>query len=128
MKTTLPGIFEKAFPGLFDSENNHGKAKHTGLSDDFFFQLAQNTRDIIFHAQLIPEFKFDYVSPSCYTLTGYTPEEFYADHQLMNKITHPDIALRDLHPVVQGRARHRAAPRTTGASSATGVSTPVRPT
>jgi PAS domain S-box-containing protein len=92
MKTTLPGIFEKAFPGLFDSENNHGKAKTTGLRDDFFFQLAQNTRDIIFHAQLIPEFKFDYVSPSCYTLTGYTPEEFYADHQLMKKITHPDDA------------------------------------
>jgi PAS domain S-box-containing protein len=92
MKTTLPGIFERAFPGLFVPDNNHGKAKHAGLSDDFFFQLAQNTRDIIFHAQLIPEFKFDYVSPSCYTLTGYTPEEFYADHQLMNKITHPDDA------------------------------------
>jgi PAS domain S-box-containing protein len=63
------------------------------LSEDFFFQLAQNTRDIIFHARVTPEFKFDYVSPSCFTITGYTPEEFYADPRLAQKCWHPDDAI-----------------------------------
>ncbi|MBN2808960.1 MAG: PAS domain S-box protein [Deltaproteobacteria bacterium] len=33
-----------------------------------------------------PEGKFIHVSPSCLELTGYFPEEFYNDHQLMDRL------------------------------------------
>jgi len=58
--------------------------------EDFFEIIAENVRDIILHAQLIPELSFDYVSPSCTHITGYTPEEFYADPYLPKKITLPE--------------------------------------
>ena len=31
-----------------------------------------------------------YVSPSCEQISGYTPAEFYADPQLLNRIVHPE--------------------------------------
>jgi PAS domain S-box-containing protein len=33
---------------------------------------------------------FRYVSPSCEEFTGYTPQDFYADPELMNRIIHPE--------------------------------------
>jgi PAS domain S-box-containing protein len=91
MKNTLPEFLEKAISGIFESDNGgKGKEAHTGLDDDFFFNIAQNANDIIFHAQLVPEIKFDYVSPSCLAITGYTPEEFYADPLLAKKCWHPE--------------------------------------
>jgi PAS domain S-box-containing protein len=37
-----------------------------------------------------PSLKFVYVSPSCERITGYTPEEFYKDPTLMDRLLHPD--------------------------------------
>ncbi|MHB8104706.1 MAG: PAS domain S-box protein, partial [Dehalococcoidales bacterium] len=59
-------------------------------NDEFFHLLAENARDIIFQASVAPEFKFDYVSPSCTHITGYTPEEFYADPLLAKKCIPPE--------------------------------------
>lgn len=39
---------------------------------------------------MTPEGDFSYVSPSCERISGYTPEEFISDPDLMNRITHPD--------------------------------------
>ena len=89
MKNTIPGILEKAFPGIFESDNN-AKSKRRGLNEDFFDRIAQNASDMIMHCQLLPEYKFDYVSPSCIPITGYTPEEFYADPYLARKCWYPD--------------------------------------
>ena len=39
-----------------------------------------------------------YVSPSCEAISGYTPEEFYADPLLLRQMVHPDdLALFDEH-------------------------------
>ena len=38
----------------------------------------------------MPQPGFDYVSPAATALTGYTPEEFYADPNLIFNIAHPD--------------------------------------
>lgn len=37
--------------------------------------------------------EFVYVSPSCKRITGYLPDDFYADSKLMYKIIHPDDKL-----------------------------------
>ena len=58
--------------------------------------LAENSIDVIFSLQLLPEQKFDYISPSVLTTTGYSPEEYYADyHVLMNSIYPEDQHLFD---------------------------------
>ncbi len=58
--------------------------------EDFFQMLAENASDMIVRVQLQPEFRYEYVSPSCYRITGYTPKEFYADPQLSLKCVHPE--------------------------------------
>lgn len=59
-------------------------------SDKIFEFLAENANDLIYIYRLSPEPKFEYVSPSATRITGYTPEEHYADPQLGFKLVHPD--------------------------------------
>jgi PAS domain S-box-containing protein len=58
-------------------------------SEARFRRLAENAPDIIYRYQLAPEMGFDYVSPAATTITGYTPEEHYADPALGFKLIHP---------------------------------------
>ncbi len=58
-----------------------------------FYVMAENAHDLIYRYRLKPEPGFEYVSPSAAEITGYTPEEHYADPQLGFKLVHPD----DLH-------------------------------
>jgi PAS domain S-box-containing protein len=56
--------------------------------------LAENALDVIYHYKILPEAKFEYISPAALTVTGYAPEEFYANPALMNSLIHPnDIPL-----------------------------------
>lgn len=51
-------------------------------------RLAENAPDMIYHMSL-PEGTYRYVSPASVALTGYTPEEFYADPGLIRRLIHP---------------------------------------
>jgi len=63
-------------------------------SEEKFRQLAENSPVIIYRTSLQPSFRFDYISPAVYTITGYTPEEFYKDQSIRLKLVHPaDINL-----------------------------------
>jgi PAS domain S-box-containing protein len=46
--------------------------------------------DIVYRYRFSPEPGFDFVSPSVEDITGYSPEDHYADPQLGLKIVHPD--------------------------------------
>jgi PAS domain S-box-containing protein len=59
-------------------------------SEERFRLLAENAKDVIFRYRFKPTPAFEYVSPSATTLTGYTPEEHYADPELGLKLIHPD--------------------------------------
>ena len=61
-----------------------------GKSEERFRRLAENAQDVIFRYRLIPTPGFEYVSPAATTVTGYTPEEHYADPDLGFKIVLPD--------------------------------------
>jgi PAS domain S-box-containing protein len=52
-------------------------------------QLAENAPDIVFRYELDPEPRFVYVSPAATAITGYGPEEYYADPELSLKTVHP---------------------------------------
>lgn len=58
-------------------------------SETRFRQLTDNANDLIFRFRFEP-LGYEYINPTLTRLTGYTPEEFYADPQLAFKIFHPD--------------------------------------
>jgi PAS domain S-box-containing protein len=37
-----------------------------------------------------PDGEFNYISPSCKAVSGYSPDEFFADQQLISRVIHPD--------------------------------------
>jgi len=47
--------------------------------------IAENATDLIYKYSLIPEPHYAYISPSCYQLTGYKPEEGYRDPLVYHK-------------------------------------------
>jgi len=51
-------------------------------------RLAENAPDMIYRMSL-PDGRYEYVSPASVALTGFTPEEFYAEPGLIRKLIHP---------------------------------------
>ncbi len=54
--------------------------------------LLARIPDIVYRFRLEPEPGFEYVSPSVFGVTGYTPQDHYDDPELGLKIVHPDDA------------------------------------
>lgn len=59
-------------------------------SEVHFRRLAENAPDLLYRYEFSPQRGFTYVSPSATAITGYTPEEHYADSDLGFKIVHPE--------------------------------------
>lgn len=59
-------------------------------SEKKFRRIAENAEDLIYRYEFYPKRGFTYVSPAALKITGYTPEEHYADPDLGFKIVHPD--------------------------------------
>ncbi|MBM3284914.1 MAG: PAS domain S-box protein, partial [Candidatus Aminicenantes bacterium] len=73
-------------------------------SEERFRLLAQNAQDLIYRYDFFPEPRFSYVSPSALPITGYTPEEHYADPGLGFKLIHPEDR-HLLQSVVEGKVK-----------------------
>lgn len=48
--------------------------------------FAENAQDIIYRYRILPQKKFDYVSPASTIILGYTPEDHYKDPNLWSAI------------------------------------------
>src|SRR3989337_3691294 len=59
-------------------------------SEDRFRRLAENAQDIIYRYNFSPSLRLEYIRPAVTTITGYTPEEHYADSNLGIELVHPD--------------------------------------
>ncbi len=82
----LPVIVENAFHRvqLIREQNalNESEARYR--------RLAENAQDLIYRYRLSPTPGFEYVNPAAVPITGYTPEDHYADPDLGFKLVHPD--------------------------------------
>lgn len=52
--------------------------------------LAENAVDVIYLYKVLPEAKVEYISPSVAAVTGYNPDEYYADAKLLFNMIHSD--------------------------------------
>lgn len=52
--------------------------------------IVEKTVDLVYRYEFLPLRRFAFVSPSATEMTGYTPEEHYADPDLGFKLIHPD--------------------------------------
>ncbi len=58
-------------------------------SESLFRLLAENASDMIYRYALSPP-RCEYMSPASTRITGYAPQEFYADQDLPWRLLHPD--------------------------------------
>lgn len=58
--------------------------------EERFRLLAENAPDIIYRYRLAPFAGYEYISPSCERITGYSPDEYYANPDMAMQILHPD--------------------------------------
>ena len=58
-------------------------------SEARFRRLAENAKDMIYRMSL-PDGKYEYISPATLEIMGYTPQEWYENPRLIEKIIHPD--------------------------------------
>ena len=60
-----------------DITERHATDETLRASERRFRLLAENARDLIFRITLLPEPRFEYVSPAAFAITGYTTDELY---------------------------------------------------
>lgn len=59
-------------------------------SEARYRRMAENAPEIIYRYRFVPSPGFEYVNHAVTAITGYTPEEHYADPELGVKLVHPD--------------------------------------
>ena len=62
-------------------------------SEERFRLLAENAQDMIYRYRVAEPPGLEYVSPASVRITGYSPEEFYADPEIGSKLFQPDDRL-----------------------------------
>ena len=71
-----------------------------------FSELVENARDLIFRYRLAHPRGFEYMSPVVQEMLGYTPEDFYADPGLIQKLIKIDprgsLCLRSAGNAIDG--------------------------
>ena len=65
--------------------------------------LAENAQDLIFRYRIFPEPAFEFVSPASLAITGYTPDEFYAQPELIDRLVDPVERGLRLERMLSGR-------------------------
>lgn len=75
------------------------RASELAQSEERFRLLAENARDVIYRYRISPKPGFEYISPAATAITGYTPEEHYANPDLLFEMVHPKDRhlLKDFH-------------------------------
>ncbi len=55
---------------------------------DRFYRITENVNDVVYRL-ILPECRYEYISPQSKDLFGYEPEEFYRSPLLIRRLIHP---------------------------------------
>ncbi len=85
---TPEGIFLGFIGSCVDITDRHDAEAASRESEQRFRTVADFTHDWVYWRGA--DRSLIYISPSCEKITGYAPQEFYADPTLLERIVHPD--------------------------------------
>jgi len=57
---------------------------------DRYYRITENVNDVVYRL-ILPDFRYEYMSPQAKDLFGYEPNEFYNSPLLIRRIVHPDF-------------------------------------
>ena len=77
------------------------------VAEERYRRLAENAPDIIYRYELRPVRRFAFVNPQVASITGYSPEECYADPDLLLRVAHPDESVL-MNSILRGESGGRA--------------------
>src|SRR5260221_7322133 len=66
------------------------RAESSTTAELEFSRLLENAQDLIYRHRVTPPQGIEYINSACLAITGHTPEEFYADPNLVLTAVHPD--------------------------------------
>lgn len=95
----LPSVLESAFYHAELAREQAALCK----SEARFRLMVENAQDIVFCLKLYPERHFEYISPAVSAISGFTPEEHYADFDLLLRAVHPEYR-ETLNAALGGKA------------------------
>jgi PAS domain S-box-containing protein len=84
----LPGLLENAY----HRQRMLGEQEALRRSEERFRRLAENAPDVIYRFRMLPQISLEYVSPAIQTISGYSPEEWYADPAIFVRLLYPEDA------------------------------------
>ncbi|MDP1678337.1 MAG: PAS domain S-box protein [Bacteroidota bacterium] len=82
------GVVSKAFNEAMLKIEQQNNLIRKG--EEKYHFISERANDLIYIYRFIPTEGFDYVSPSSIKINGYSPEEHYADPDIVSKVVHPD--------------------------------------
>ena len=86
----LPFAVNEALKHCFEKKAKSKTERELIKSEKRFRSLTENAKDLIFRYEFLPHQHFEYVSPSSVQITGFTPDEFYSNPDIIYQIVHPD--------------------------------------
>jgi diguanylate cyclase (GGDEF)-like protein/PAS domain S-box-containing protein len=89
-KTRVSVLREFEFGRVTASGDERGVGQEVWTGSERAHRLGASVSDLIVRIGLSPEPAFEYVSDAVESITGYTPEECYAEPGLVFSLVHPD--------------------------------------
>lgn len=85
-----PQIINNKNDGICLSIIDISKYKEVSDREKIFFEMLENSKDIVCRLELVPEPKFNYMSPSVEDVLGYPLKDYIKNPMLPFEIVHPD--------------------------------------
>jgi PAS domain S-box-containing protein len=83
-------------------------ATESEMARDLLHKISANSHDVIFHFTFSPRLQLKFISDSTKNVMGYTPEQIYANPEMLKALVHPE----DRYLLALSRSEYEKLPST----------------